>query len=570
GTATQYTYDNVGNLTSTKTGLGQTPPVPAPTSVPPNNQAQYYDDAGRLIGVRTQSGAMISYDYDTAGRRIRDIQYAAAPQTPLWSQSFDTDASGITNDPSNPYSALPIDGTMSVQGKKLVVTSQAAAAEDWPTAWGMREHAFTDGVVFRGEVTTGSASTGRDFMFGATGTSETSTGALRRHAAYINNGDLYVSYYDGGWHTEWIGTGRDNTTYVVEVVTNDQGSTMYVYEKGKDRSSGVVDHRTYADWGVARLIIQTYVAPGLATVSTSLDNVSESTVKGPLMGGLIAAESAADAITEYFYDNSGRLIGILGSDGMLTGYTYATDGSVSEVRRYGTMPTPAQWSQDFSRDTSGLTSLPSGYMTLQGGRLVLTTQNVATSVWPTVWGDRLHALNEGVIFRAEVTTETSSGRYAIVGAEGSWAASPGTYRRHAAYFEQGELRASYYDNGFQWVTLGTAKDNTTYVVEVATGSAGTTLYVYEKGMTRESGYRDTRNYTDWNGASFMAQTEGESGRVVAKVYVDNVSESTAQGALYGRYVVAQSTNDVVATYSGNATLNTTDVRTTRTRYDVRG
>ena len=182
------------------------------------------------------------------------------------------------------------------------------------------------------------------------------------------------------------------------------------------------------------------------------------------------------------------------------------------------------WSQNFDTNAAGLSPLPAGSMRVANGRLEVSTQNSATEDWPFVWGTREYKLSDRVSFRAEVTTgPQAAGRYVMVGSEGDW--NIPVYRRHAVYFDNDTVSASYYDAAFQRVPLGNVLNNMTYVVEVVARPTGTTVYVYEKGKSRASGYSDTRSYSDWGVMGLFIESRSYPGATPVATYVDNLSES---------------------------------------------
>ncbi|MCK7478982.1 MAG: hypothetical protein M0C28_17665 [Candidatus Moduliflexus flocculans] len=280
-------------------------------------------------------------------------------------------------------------------------------------------------------------------------------------------------------------------------------------------------------------LLQTIDARGTPSADPN-DYLTSYTYDG--LGRLLATSQWLDAThtrtTVTSYDDANNRIVTTAANGLVTTSIYDRNGQLVSV----TESTPVLWSQDFAADAAGLTGnglTDPNYMRLEGGRLVTQTQDSATTTYPALYGSRIHDFNTGVVFRAEVTTgATSAGRYLCVGAvnNGSSAAAVNTYRRHVAYFNGGNVYAAYYDpanpaNRYPSVSLGAVKDNTTYVVELVTHGGGTTLYVYESGKTRESGFAHTLGYTDWGVARMAMWTVGSAGRAVSQTYVDNLSES---------------------------------------------
>ena len=69
-----------------------------------------------------------------------------------------------------------------------------------------------------------------------------------------------------------------------------------------------------------------------------IDNLSEATVFGALVGGMIATEDAADRLSEYLYDDAGRLAATIIPEGQLTAYAYDAAGVLIEARTYAHAP----------------------------------------------------------------------------------------------------------------------------------------------------------------------------------------------------------------------------------------
>src|SRR5690606_27562081 len=78
-------------------------------------------------------------------------------------------------------------------------------------------------------------------------------------------------YYD-----TYLGQMNPTETYIVEVVVEGTGATLYVYQKNSDRAHGFSHRVDATDWGTAR----TYLASGsyqyyLGNRSLRVDNMSE-------------------------------------------------------------------------------------------------------------------------------------------------------------------------------------------------------------------------------------------------------------------------------------------------------
>jgi hypothetical protein len=211
-----------------------------------------------------------------------------------------------------------------------------------------------------------------------------------------------------------------------------------------------------------------------------------------------------------------------------------------------TTGTPAPWTyaQDFASGAAGLTgdglSNPA-YMQVTGGRLMTQTQNVATTAFPGLQGARSYSASQPTVFHSEVTTTTSNGRWLLIGAHNDGSVSPGTgfntYRRMTAGFFGNTVYAHYYDqnadanNAWPSVALGTVKDNTTYNVDVQIDATGATLYVWEAGTDRSSGFSYFRADSTWGNARSTMWTLGNPGQPANVTFVDNLREMPLPTAL---------------------------------------
>jgi len=192
----------------------------------------------------------------------------------FWVQGFRTDASGLSGnvDPAtSPFIKL--------QNQALTVTTQNVATASTATLSGTRSYNFGDGYAFVSHVTTGATSNGRYVRIGAeNGASGT---AQRYHAAVFQDGNIFADFFDptkpAGSQDQLVllGAAQNSTRYTVEVVTQSQGTTLYVYADGQDRNQGFVHTVTRTDWGTARTVISTRGGPTQVVNSVTVDDLSE-------------------------------------------------------------------------------------------------------------------------------------------------------------------------------------------------------------------------------------------------------------------------------------------------------
>ena len=222
------------------------------------------DGAGQGVADGTES--ITRYVHGPRGELLHEIDPRAGTPRTLWSQDFAKDTAGLTKLPSG-YMLLNL-GSLTTYARSI------SGKDTYFGVSGTREQAL--GTVFRGEVTTTAASPHRYVLFGADNAN--TNGVLRRHMVYFGGDAIYAHYRDSALRNVYLGQAKDHTTYVVEVATDALGSTLFVYEKGAARSSGFIDRRDVADWGVARTAIEVMASPRTGTTSrTDLDNLSERT-----------------------------------------------------------------------------------------------------------------------------------------------------------------------------------------------------------------------------------------------------------------------------------------------------
>ena len=182
---------------------------------------QTYYDGSRLLATRHTDGSITTYGYDRFGNLATRRRHAQAAVEPLWLQDFSQNADGLA----------PLhSGFMTLENGALTLTTRNDVPEQWAESYGTRTHAFDDHIVYRGEVTTNGA-TGHHFFIGAQ-----NTGASRMHGVLFLDGQIYSESLDAsGWHRKALTTAKADTTYIVEIQTHTQGTTVYLREKGTDR-----------------------------------------------------------------------------------------------------------------------------------------------------------------------------------------------------------------------------------------------------------------------------------------------------------------------------------------------
>lgn len=485
----------------------------------------YLNDADQVIGTLHADGSYTSYAYTLQGQ-LATTRHSAEPVEPLWSQDFSVDASGYTSIES---------GFLTFEDGALTVASRGDVTYGYRTSLGERSYDFDDHVVFRAEINSGEGPSGRHFNIGAQSVDET-----RWHGVKLEGSNFYAIWNDSGDHSLALGSVRNDVDYVVEVQTHEDGSTLFVYEKGKDRATGFKHELAFTDWGDVQGFFQTLGSMDGNSIDIRLDNLSEAPAPGALVGPWIAAEDPQDIVT--YYDDAGRVTGTL-QDGNFTTYSYDALGQLVGVRQHDEAPLAPVWAQDFSQDALEFTPLYSGYDTFENSGMTVTSGFATNNGWRTSFGQKVNDFTDYFVYRGEVTTGSSSaGRSFNFGAMNFT-----TTRVHSAYFGGGKVYVDWYNSGWQEAELGDIEDDTTYVVEVTMDTTGTTLYVYEKGTSRASGYSDHRTYTDWNTTRMFFETQVGPSQTAASMRLDNISIATASGGLVGSLIAVESGTDTLTT-----------------------
>ncbi|AXQ28041.1 LysM peptidoglycan-binding domain-containing protein [Solimonas sp. K1W22B-7] len=259
-------------------------------------------------------------------------------------------------------------------------------------------------------------------------------------------------------------------------------------------------------------------------------------------GSLASRKDANGNIWRYVYDGGNRRIYEIDPRGGLVEYRYdATGNAVIAMRHAESLDLsgmPEQMTMDLVRYavatrlwSSALTTGTSGLdITLSqtalvhdaaAGRLVLTTQTVASDTHAMAYGTRDHnlAASGKVVFRGEILMDSTTAGTYYLGAE-----QTGGTRAHLASFSAGRIKAYRYNgSNSSAVDLGAAEFGVTYVVEVEVTASGSQLNIYKKGQPRTSGWTDALTAT-WTTARTRVQTTSTSTSAGQRAYVDNLAE----------------------------------------------
>jgi YD repeat-containing protein len=306
---TQYQYDSNGNLVK---------------KMDANNNATYfaYDAVNRLRFTVNAEGAVSENVYDANGNVISTTQYEKKINTSIvmnesdikfqlgyWIQDFSVNANGLSLPATN----------FAVTSGKLVMSSiktAAGTASSFPQAWGT---ARALGTAFRYEFSTDGSTNSHYATIGIN-----STDWKRRHAVNQSGGTFYAEYVDatGAVKSQALGTIKENTQYVLEIETDLNGSTLYLYEAGQPRSTAFVDRRAYSDWkDAATWLLTGNVAGFNASSTTYLDAVQESL-------------PSSGRTTNFVYDTKNRLRFTIDATGAVSENIYDANGNVLRTVNY--------------------------------------------------------------------------------------------------------------------------------------------------------------------------------------------------------------------------------------------
>jgi YD repeat-containing protein len=481
GVATQNRYDAAGNIVQEIDGRG-------------SSIYRYYDALGRQTAQVDQENYLTIWEYGAGDKATRETKFAnelslvASSATSLAELKASAGISlqdRITVTDYDRMGRVLETRVLNVEfagvNKHLQVKSGDGIASTYPQYYSNQTFNYEIGLTYRGELTLGPGTTGRDIGLGVDTPASPGT-AYRRHTVQVVGNTFRVNAYNG---TAWVldpvataGQAKSNTTYVVEVVLEATGTRMFVYEKGLTRAQGWTHFLASSGWGKVGAYGFSGLNPGLPVVTDAVDNLSLTS------GSTVRWQ-------EDFEDGQAPALIFTGNESgaLSTGYE---DG-----------------------DTD----------------LRLSTLNGPAVKWPQFRSNQNFAYQNGLTFRGEVTLgDGGANREIGLGFFTPQQVVGPNYRRLTASIVGNTFHVNAY-NGTTWFVNAipgapAAKANTTYVIEVVLEGAGTRLYIYEKGMPRAQGFYMAG--APWTGVvgAFGFSSIGP-GKQVAHDTVDNLSISRA-------------------------------------------
>ncbi|MDO8330500.1 MAG: hypothetical protein Q7T36_08530, partial [Fluviicoccus sp.] len=335
--------------------------------------------------------------------------------------------------------------------------------------------------------------------------------------AYIDN--LSISTRTSaavvGSRTRYVYDSLNRQRFVIDPLGN-------VTEKCYDAAGHVTEVRRYDR------------AIPLETVATESD-----------VGAALGLAGAGAQRTGYVYDSSGRQRFTVDALNQVTEARYDALGRVTDTIRHaaaltaGTVLSEAAvaaqlypvWSDDL--DDNGVSGMTvqnfTDVLSLSEGKLTLTNA-MGAEAEPSVYESAFKTFTPGMTYHAEFSLGATLPKSFKIGLENSKNSYGATYRRHILFFDNGNLRSvAYSDKEEKSVLLGVAKANTTYVVEVETRAEGTTLYVHEKGQSRESGFSQSSDASVWADMRLRIWGRRNPAYDGSKVSIDNLQEWNLNG-----------------------------------------
>jgi len=504
GTVTGSTYDTAGRLLSKtlyNTPIG-TPPtsgkasdVLVTTSSQDLTTRYYYDNDGLQTGTLDPAGYLTQTVYDPAGQVQKTIRYANAPTIPGGSSAATATLA------------------------QLISWITLAPASD-QTSWALYDNQGRtvasidpDGYLTQFIYDNAGNKTQQTLYTNAVSYNGTQTLSSLLTLASVPSSDLSQGWtYDGlnrvSQHTDGVGT-----------------ITKYTYDAASHVLTQTVDPT-----GLNLLTKYSYDA---------LENVTSVT-------------DPVGSVTQTVYDADSRVAYTIDAVGDVTGYQYDADGRVTQTTKYATPinvsllpanPTPADVSLAAVASTlvnytpgasggsalSAVTTYPSGNpdsITPDPTNQRLVLNSSGNGSYSAVGGNpRSVAPLGSVVFHSEITLTSLGGGSFYIGANGTTPDGTQTMMLTASF--AGNVLTAYEVNAGQSsrVSMVTLSATGTYVTEVVVTATGATLYVYQKGQSRASGW-STSMGGNWGQAwSYMQSNTAASTNYTA--YVGNLEDYQA-------------------------------------------
>jgi YD repeat-containing protein len=247
----------------------------------------------RLRFMISPEGRVTQYTYNGLGQRTSAIQYSASAYTGLV-QDFGVNTTGLTTSPAFVLASNQLQYTASTAVSTASISTTDASALG--TLWSM-------------EVSTPAAGSGTDLLFLGLESGTAATSTFRRLRLRLSGNQFYTEQQSGTSANTAVllGTAKAGTTYIVEFDTAVDGSmTLYAYEKGKERSTGLKKVvAADAGWTAPKLYIQGNSGTGAIAGVVAIDNLAAQwrpTLTDMVNWSASLTDKTSWSRTDYIYD----------------------------------------------------------------------------------------------------------------------------------------------------------------------------------------------------------------------------------------------------------------------------
>jgi YD repeat-containing protein len=530
---TEYRYDALGNQVQSiryadkqagiqtfdvANGLIRNGFVSISANVAKDQATRYvYDAAGRKRFNIDALGTVSESRYDAVGQLTQTLQYERAMRiggTPTEAQMLAALSTATTGFTSN---LEGWNGSAGVwEGGQLKLISQPDAGGTWAGMYSPRTLAA--GASVKLDFTPTQLQQTTHVML------ESVSGSYNRLAVIFRpDGQLtaQVAASNGQWREVGIGSYTAGTTYTIEIVSDASGGTLYVYAKGGARSSGASYVVTGEfDWQSIRTAMYTNRSPSMPGVTTAyVDNIEERAPEARItryaydtLGNLRFSIDALGGITETRYDCAGHAVSTLAYQ-----QTVMIGNSFTEANLVAKLGTTVR---TFDSALDGMSGSGGVW---EAGQLKLISQPDAGGGWSGVASSRVLPAGSSIKFDY---TPTQRQQYQQTMLESR---DEIPYSRICVVFKpDGGINAQICDTTgkYREVFLGTYIAGKTYTVELTTTSTGGSVYVYDKGASRDSSLQASfEGVFAWkNIRANFAVNRAATLSGVTTAYVDNLEE----------------------------------------------
>jgi len=501
-----------------------------------------YDAAGRLTSSHDADGNGLTYSY-TGNRLTQVTDSSSNPQTVY----FDYTGNNLTQVrvASNGVTQTLTRYAYDSQGRLSQVKVDLSPESDGITDGNVYVTTYTyDGTSKRVASITQTDGTSVSFTY------QEIEGSYRVKTFTDGAGNVTTLNYvtttaasGGGGSSQTVNanTGVLSTT---ETSVEEVSVPPYVYVQPGETWASLAA-RVYGDAGYADALRTALGNPTLAAAQqlTALPAVLiDSTTGATYIRGGTALNTSPVVSSQT--DAQGRVLSTTHANGSITTFAYQPlTGALLEQRIHANAATTPVFLQDFATNASGFDAFPSGVASVASGSWVVRNldDNSNWGPWDS-FSTATYDYDSHYTYRAELTF----GPELMAGYVAFGLLNTDQTRGLTALISHSVIGTTYKEGTWSSQSLGTASANTTYVVEIETTSTGSTLWVYEKGSSRDDGAHFSTDTTDWGDLQMFVETGADS-YTASSVKIDNIGVAAAKGTLVGGQIVSDSPSDTVAT-----------------------